>query len=157
MRVIVTGSRQWTDRDQIFRTLNDTHSRYPHPRFTIISGGAYGADSAAIQWVNDTPAAELDLHLPNWTRNGHNDPAAALRRNQTMVDSGADLCLAFTHKCHKCRHNGEPPVHRTHGAWDCMLRASAAGIHVVEYYLHRDRIIAITHTQGSLPKPRTLS
>lgn len=47
-----------------------------------------------------------------------NFSCAGLVRNQLMVDLGADICLAF-------------PLPGSRGTWDCMGRAEAAGIKVI--------------------------
>lgn len=86
MRVVVTGSRGWTDEGAIYVRV----ASLP-PGTTIVVGDARGADQIAAE------AAFLhDLHVERW-------PAwwdkygkrAGLYRNVEMVKSGPDLVLAF--------------------------------------------------------------
>lgn len=57
----------------------------------IISGGATGVDTVAIEWaiVNWIPFAEFK---PDWKRYGRK---AGPLRNQKMLDEGVDLVIAF--------------------------------------------------------------
>jgi hypothetical protein len=108
MRVIVTGSRDWCDRHLMRAVL----SQLPNGS-TIVHGAYKGADAIA-----DELARELG-HTPEpqaakWKELG---PKAGPLRNQEMVDSGADLVLAF-------------PLGRSKGTWDCVDRAKRAGIRV---------------------------
>lgn len=110
MRVIVTGSRTWTDYETILKTLGALPSGT-----TIVHGGCpKGAD-----WLADDAAFELGLPVnvydADWNKGGR---SAGPRRNQQMVDDGADLCIAF-------RQPG-----RSNGTDDCIRRAKAAGIEV---------------------------
>lgn len=84
------------------------------PRVTIISGGASGVDSVAIDWavVNWCPFEEFKA---NWKRHGM---GAGPIRNQMMLARGKpDLCIAF-------------PGGR--GTADMMRRVRIANIKVIE-------------------------
>ncbi|QIS02344.1 DUF2493 domain-containing protein [Nocardia brasiliensis] len=86
-RVLVTGSRTWTDHSAIQYALAPFRSRDA----VLVHGNARGADRIAAgiwhAWgEHDEP------HPADWEREGR---AAGLRRNQRMVDAGADVCLAF--------------------------------------------------------------
>jgi hypothetical protein len=86
MRVLVCGSRKWTDRKKVWDELNFLH----HPRF-IIHGGARGADSLASEWAAyyDVPQR---IFLPDWELYGKR---AGILRNNQMLDTNPDLVLAF--------------------------------------------------------------
>jgi hypothetical protein len=91
----------------------------------IIHGGANGADSVAGALAWDADNASVEVHPALWDRrkDGSYNKAAGFERNQRMVDSGADICLAFLKRGAANR-----------GAQDCIRRAKAAGIEVVEVW-----------------------
>lgn len=119
-RILVTGSRLWTDRIVIALGLAEAAASLlaedESRSLVVVHGGARGADSLAAQ------AAPL-MHMTaeawpaNWARHGR---GAGPKRNQAMVDRGADLCLAF-------------PIGPSRGTRDCMARAAKAGIPVRNY------------------------
>lgn len=89
MRVIVCGSRNWTDREQIANRL------FALPvDSVIVHGRAKGADQIAGQesqklglLVEEHPVTDDDYH--------HYGNRAYYLRNERMALLGADLCLAF--------------------------------------------------------------
>ena len=108
MRVLITGSRHWSDWGAIAAELegfdDDT---------VIVTGGARGADRMA-QDVAYEMGYSVAIYQAEWDKYGRQ---AGPGRNQRMVDAGADLCLAF-------------PLAGSMGTWDCVRRARAAGIPV---------------------------
>ncbi|CAM5496160.1 MULTISPECIES: DUF2493 domain-containing protein [Streptomyces] len=132
-RILITGSRSWPDPQLLADTLLDIWhdaTQNSHQDIVIVHGGADGADTLARLWA-EGHGLEHEQHTAAWTcpcadtcppghRRQRRDgteycPLAGHRRNQHMVDLGADLCLAFHHN------------HST-GTADCMRRATAAGI-----------------------------
>lgn len=107
LRVIVTGSRRVTGCAQ----LNERLGQLP-VNVILKHGDQYGIDheAAAIGRARGWKV----LPFPYKKELGK---AGGPARNQDMVDSGADLCLAF-------------PDDRSIGTWDCVQRAKAAGIPV---------------------------
>lgn len=103
MRIIVTGSRDWTDRGRIADRLFDLPVTS-----TIVHGAARGVDRIA-----DGEAQKLGLlvepHRAQWHVHGElrglvpcSCPPeksvcklAGFRRNEEMAFLGADLCIAF--------------------------------------------------------------
>lgn len=95
MRVLVTGSRTWTDADEIAWALLQVYEEFGP--FTLVSGACpQGADRIAEQIVEDwnLSGMEIERHPADWGRHGKR---AGFVRNQEMCDSGIDFCLAFIH------------------------------------------------------------
>jgi predicted polyphosphate/ATP-dependent NAD kinase len=86
VRIVVTGGRDYADREHVFRVLDE----YPSDT-TIIQGGAKGADYlAAIAALNQ--GKPLFTFVADWAKWGR---SAGPRRNEEMLDAGADLVIAF--------------------------------------------------------------
>jgi hypothetical protein len=125
VRILVTGSRDWEDGDAVRRAIaeamNDRGIMTPTGKITeqvtIVHGGCpTGADRHAQLWALSLRGLmSEEEHPADWI---HEGKAAGPRRNQRMVDAGADICLAF-------------PLGESRGTRDCMRRAEAAGIPVV--------------------------
>lgn len=111
VRVIVCGGRDYTDADAIRERLAVLHDA--HSDAVVIHGAAPGADSWA-GYIAGTLGFTVDVHPANWAR--HGKPAGPIR-NQEMLDSGADLVIAF-------------PGGR--GTQDMVTRARRAGVPVEE-------------------------
>jgi hypothetical protein len=86
MRVIVCGSREWTDREAIADRLFDLP-----PGSTIVHGGAKGADRIAAQ-EGQKLGHFIEVHPAFWDTHGKR---AGVIRNELMAGLGADLCIAF--------------------------------------------------------------
>jgi len=86
MRVIVCGSRGWSDAGAITSDL----AALPAGT-TIVHGDARGADRLAEAAARRLGLA-TEAHPANWARYGK---SAGPRRNAEMVALGADLCLAY--------------------------------------------------------------
>ena len=106
-RVLITGSRDWTDEGLIWNVLS------PYLPAVLVHGACpTGADEiASTLWVANGGTEEP--HPADWSLGKKAGPL----RNQEMVDLGADICLAF-------------PLLESRGTRDCMRRATAAGIPV---------------------------
>ena len=112
LRIIVTGCRDWTDRESIlaatvFEALGNWSS------VTVVVGDAAGADSIAADVAKER-GWRVERHYADW---GNYGKAAGPKRNAAMVASGAGLCLAFW--------DGE-----SRGTLDCIKQCVAAGIPV---------------------------
>ncbi|MPZ67339.1 MAG: DUF2493 domain-containing protein [Pseudonocardiaceae bacterium] len=88
-RVLVTGSREWTDVVVIREALA---GEWGDGTAVLVSGACpRGADRIAEQvWTRW--GGQLECHPADWHRHGR---AAGYRRNAAMVALGADICLAF--------------------------------------------------------------
>ncbi len=108
-RVLVTGSRTWTDTKVIRGALA---SVWGDGAAVLVSGACpRGADRLAeacwTRW-----GGHVERHPADWDRHGR---GAGYRRNTAMVAAGASVCLAFIHA-------GSP------GASHTAALAQAAGI-----------------------------
>lgn len=127
MRILVTGSRDLSSKAIVadaFREAIGRHYGFPLPvpfdwsSVTIRHGKARGADTLAHriaqEWGMRTQFIDAD-----WATFGN---AAGPIRNSRLValEPVADECLAF-------------PARGSRGTYDCMKKASAAGIPVFNY------------------------
>lgn len=135
MRILVTGSRDWTDRDTLNEALNnvvDAWVNFEQQRFltegvTLVSGRCRtGADKMAEEWAEPIFHVDIEPHPADWAIGN----SAGFRRNADMVNLGADVCVAFLMPCTKkaCAHK---PVHWSHGTAHTMGLADKAGITVI--------------------------
>lgn len=91
-RILITGSREWQDRDALHHALADIVRPIPADQdVVIVHGTARGADAMADQWAR-VYGATVEARPANWTVNGKR---AGFIRNAHMVNLGADVCLAF--------------------------------------------------------------
>jgi hypothetical protein len=92
-RILVTGSRDWTDDTVIGEALSEAIRLVWHDRGVVIVHGGCptGADRMAHEWAEVFGVA-VERHPANWQLNGKR---AGFIRNQKMVNLGADMVLAF--------------------------------------------------------------
>ncbi|MFD0405523.1 SLOG family protein [Kitasatospora sp. NPDC127116] len=136
-RILVTGSRAWSDRAQLEWALGVAFKAFRS--ITVVHGACEtGADRLAQEWAGragilcDPFEADWDNCGPG-CRSGHRRvrrdgsefcPTAGPRRNQAMVDAGARYCLAFL-------------LPGSRGTRDCIRRAEAGGIPVRRFEAER--------------------
>jgi YspA, cpYpsA-related SLOG family len=106
--IAVTGGRKYSDRETVFRTLDDINARY-HPMMLIV-GDATGADALAVTWavLRDVP---YRIFYAKWNTYGR---AAGPIRNRDMLKF-ADRLVAFpggagTQDCTKAAESMLIPV-----------------------------------------------
>lgn len=93
LRLLITGSRQWTDREKLERVLWERALEIGEPFIVVHGDCPRGADRMARQWCEENPhAITEERHPADWEKHGK---AAGFIRNQEMVSLGADLCIAF--------------------------------------------------------------
>jgi hypothetical protein len=94
VRVMVTGSRRWTDEDAIRRALHFAAGGMgmeTAPGVTLIHGAARGADTIAAH-LAVVLGWSVVPYPADWSRHGK---AAGPIRNREMLDSKPDVVLAF--------------------------------------------------------------
>lgn len=92
MRVLVCGSRDWTDRDFIFETLSRLHTVAP---FTLLIEGECpygGVDVMARDWANENKVPVMSF-VAEFGPDGH---VLGPKRNAKMLKEGKpDIVVAF--------------------------------------------------------------
>jgi hypothetical protein len=83
MKILVTGSRNYSDKDKVFQVLSELK-----PLF-IVQGGATGADALAKEFAI-TYNINYDTVQAKWSLYG---PSAGPRRNEEMLDKHPDIEL----------------------------------------------------------------
>jgi hypothetical protein len=116
MRILVTGSRDWEDRELIWHTLNELVSDSVG-HFLVHGDCPTSADRMADEWAACQPDIIVEKYRAGWDVYGK---AGGPIRNKYMVSLGADVCLAFI------KNNSK-------GATGTMHMAEDAGIRVELY------------------------
>jgi hypothetical protein len=103
MRILVTGSREFTDLRVVQDALLAVTAGHRGPH-TLVHGAAKGADTLAaivagrLGWTVEPHPALWDVHdmdCPDWHHEQPKCRRAGHRRNEEMVDLGADIVCAF--------------------------------------------------------------
>jgi hypothetical protein len=132
MRVLVTGPRDWDDWSTVKRACLEVSAVCAgYDTVTLVEGEAPGADTM-FKTFGRRLGWTIEPYPANWYPNGKYDRTAGHKRNQVMVNSGADVCLALLAECQKSNCRRDRP-HWTHGTTDCIKRAERAGIPVRRY------------------------
>lgn len=124
--VLVTGAREWPDPHIVWEAIS-AQVRQSGPFVLVHGDDARGVDALAHQWLSLEDAC-CDPEVQQIMRGAEvvhsvkaGSDSSLSTRNQHMVNTGADLCLAFITPQSAC-------------AVDCMTRARIAGIPVIEYH-----------------------
>jgi hypothetical protein len=152
-RILVTGSRSWTDTATILRAFTLAADRCPPGRLIVVVHGQcnpidprigeYVPWAQASNWPRadrwrlsglDWLAAQVCTDW-GWLLDGKPaDPRAGVRgkfaRNTMMVHSQVDECLAFANACADpgCRKPPAGILHPTHGTAHCSQLAHTVGV-----------------------------
>lgn len=120
-RILVTGSRRWTDEGRLCRALGKLIGTRPRDQILVIHGACEtGADAIVEAWCQRNGIA-TDPHPAAWRRpDGKRDNSAGPKRNSVMVAGGANIGLSAW----------DGSVEGS-GTFDCMRKMVKAGIHVV--------------------------
>jgi len=138
-RILVTGSRSWTDRKTLSWALTQTcidhgwmvepdeyGNTLPRGDVVVVHGGAQGADTMADDWVAGSIVRTEVYRYPSLLGN-----AGGPLRNRYMVGLGADVVLAFFDL--DSRDRGR----LSRGASNCVLEAVKFRIPVRRFYADR--------------------
>jgi hypothetical protein len=87
MKVLVCGSRSFSDRDFVFEQLDIFHESMGDGITHIISGLARGPDAFAVEWA-EAHGVPWTGYKPDWKKHG---PAGGPIRNQIMIDKNDDI------------------------------------------------------------------
>ena len=142
-RILVTGSRSWTDRTRIAQSImtaiNESQpmlvdekgnpDRRAIANVVVMHGACPTGADALAQDVCDHMGIDTDPYPADWEQY---KKRAGFIRNIMMVQTEPDICLAFLRPClnPKC-HIIEP--HGTHGTSHCMKQAELAGVPVRQW------------------------
>lgn len=119
MKILVTGSRKFTDIDIIRDSLADTLLLSAVRENSVAHGAAKGADSLTEEVCNNWKLP-VRRYPANWDKYGK--AAGPIRNAQMLTDFQPDIVLAF----YKV---GEPNT----GTLDCVKKALEQGIPVKIY------------------------
>lgn len=112
-RLLITGSRGWHDQERMGEAL----APYSDGTWVLVHGACRsGADAMADMIWHATWGLPIERHPADWRRG----KSAGFRRNEDMVDLGADLVIAFR-------------VAYSNGTTHCANYATMKGIPVVWY------------------------
>lgn len=106
MRVLVCGSRDFDDKDQLYKVLDELIPAIE----VVIEGEANGADLLAKQWAEERDLIVMSFPA-NWKKYGI--AAGPLRNSQMLLEGKPDMVVAFPSKL----------LHRTKGTYDMVKKA----------------------------------
>lgn len=87
MRIIVTGGRDYFDKEKLFRVLD-----LLNPSYVAVGDCSTGADKFALEWCQEKNI-QYKLYVADWEGLGRK---AGPIRNQEMVETNQDcVCVAF--------------------------------------------------------------
>lgn len=118
-RYLICGSRTWTDPiiDTFVYGLGFWGKMF-REKYTVITGGAKGADERAKAAAEDVASLEVETYYPEYNKFGRGAP---LKRNQRMLDEGKPkVVIAFSNEFDG--HSGRG------GTEDMCRRAVKAGL-----------------------------
>ena len=115
MRVLITGSRMWADWPAVDHAIGRARAQSGDHLVVVHGGCPTGADAAA-----DALARGAGVEVEVFEPLSAYGPQRFRRRNQAMVNAGADLCLTFADRW-------------ASGTGMCARMARAAGIRTVDY------------------------
>lgn len=137
-RILVTGSRDFTDGPAVARVLDTAAQLLGTPASaqpTLVHGAARGLDTlagetaAGLGWTVEAHPAQWNTHTdqcPAWHLDLPTCKMAGHRRNHEMIALGADVVLGFP--------TGTKDSGQSRGTWGCVDAAVRAGLPVLVYW-----------------------
>jgi hypothetical protein len=89
LKIIIAGSRDFTDREFLFKTMNSITLKLD--KVIVVLGGARGADKLGEEWA-DASGFTREIYYPDYEKYG--STRAPLMRNEEMAQN-ADVLVAF--------------------------------------------------------------
>lgn len=117
MRVLVCGSRDWTDRKRLYQVLDQVH--VSHDITAVIEGEARGADKMARGWAASRNIA-VAAFPADWNR--YKLAAGPIRNRQMLIEGKPELIVAF--------HDDLP---HSKGTRNMITQAMKAGLPVLTF------------------------
>lgn len=114
-RVLVTGSRWWSDATTLAAALAAQVEE--HGPIVVIHGAAAGADRMADNWAVNH-GYPVDPYPADWAKHGRK--AGPIRNRKMLAESRPDIVLAF-------------PLPDSKGTWDMVRIADDAGVPVLVF------------------------
>lgn len=144
-RILVTGSRDWTREGAISSALLHASARSEdqYKDMVLVVGDCpTGADAIALGIWDCFNFGEVEVFTADWNKHGY---SAGPKRNNAMVASGAEVCLAFIIEGTDSKGKA-----LSRGSKGCANAAEKAGIRVVRFIEHPDGRLEVTDTSGEL-------
>lgn len=118
-RILVTGSRDWRDKEIVRHALFQAWKSAGKPEHTVVvTGGCPTGADAMAEVLAEGFGFAVEVHKADWATK---HKAAGPIRNKEMVDLGADICLGFVQGTN------------SRGTEGCLKMASQAGIPIVAH------------------------
>lgn len=106
-RLLITGSRDWKDENAILEQFQLVYTKYGK-EVTLVSGACSTGADRLCEMLAKTAGWIIETHPAEWDKYGK---SAGYKRNQEMVDLGADACLAFIKNASKgATHTAEASI-----------------------------------------------
>lgn len=95
-RLLISGSRDWSDKLTITRELA-VFAREHGQDVVLVSGACYKGADLICESVGKTFGWIIETHPAKWDKkpDGSYNRGAGFKRNELMVNLGADACLVF--------------------------------------------------------------
>lgn len=136
MRLLICGSRNWSDLDLMVRAIQMYTKGVSEP-IQLMHGGARGADRLTDQAAERLNLASPEVYFADWDTYGRQ---AGFVRNQRMLENRPDAVLAFKDNFQHSLRSG--------GTEDMVARAIGARIETM-LFQHRadgEAIVRCIHT-----------
>jgi YspA, cpYpsA-related SLOG family len=122
MRVLICGSRNWTDHRMIEAILSGLLMTNDDDELVVIEGHARGADQVAHHWAERNQGVELMCYPADWETHGKS--AGPVRNRLMLKDAQPTLVLGFT----------DDALAPGSGTYDMLTIASNAGVKTQHLY-----------------------
>lgn len=132
MRIAIVGSRTFNNEALVRKVVRKLHARYGSD-LTIVSGGARGVDTMAVD-----AALDLDARIQVWPAEWHRyGRSAGYRRNALIIDN-ADIVIALfargpkskgtSHTVNIASRAGKPVLVYHEGEWSFINGSAQLGL-----------------------------